>query len=281
MTCIPTRPTDLTAQAAAVELETFRRKTCGERGAILFALSDRVVRQGRRAIQRAMPQASVATQYLRFASIGYGPEFAAKLTSYAQDYVMAFIDPNLLGLLTEVVQCFETLGIRYHIGGSVASSIYGFGRSTRDADLIADVEAMHAPLIEATFVPERYASAEEIRDAVRHRSTFNILDGRSGARVDVFVPQRDAYSRIEQSRVRMEAIDDAPGARLFAVNAPEDIVLRKLAWYRMSPRDVQLSDAREVLQVQAGALDLAYMERWATTLGVDQLLAEVRRAAGV
>ena len=45
--------------------------------------------------------------------------------------------PELLETLIPLVEVFEQLGIPYHIGGSVASSIYGIPRSTLDVDCVA------------------------------------------------------------------------------------------------------------------------------------------------
>jgi hypothetical protein len=45
----------------------------------------------------------------------------------------------LVQTLTPVVEVLERLNIPYHIGGSVASSLYGTFRPTQDVDLVADL----------------------------------------------------------------------------------------------------------------------------------------------
>jgi hypothetical protein len=47
--------------------------------------------------------------------------------------------PDILAALTPIVEALEKLGVPYHIGGSVASSVYGILRATIDADLVADL----------------------------------------------------------------------------------------------------------------------------------------------
>ena len=42
-----------------------------------------------------------------------------------------------------VVAALERLGVRYQIGGSVASSIHGVARTTLDVDLVADLREEH------------------------------------------------------------------------------------------------------------------------------------------
>lgn len=83
-------------------------------------------------------------------------------------------DDRLLAALRPVVTLFGRLGIPYQIGGSVASSTFGVARSTLDIDLVADVRAEHADPIATSLRGPYYADADLIRDAVRHRSRFNL-----------------------------------------------------------------------------------------------------------
>ena len=66
---------------------------------------------------------------------------------------------------------------------------------------------------------------------------------------------------------------DAPAT--LHVASPEDVVLAKLAWLRAGGgvSERQWRDVLGVLRVQAGALDRAYLDRWARELAVDDLLA--------
>ena len=45
--------------------------------------------------------------------------------------------------LTPVVEAMEQLAIPYHIGGSVASSLYGEFRPTQDVDIVAELQLSH------------------------------------------------------------------------------------------------------------------------------------------
>jgi len=60
--------------------------------------------------------------------------------------------------------------------------------------------------------------------------------------------------------------------------APEDILLQKLRWYRIGEEvsDREWRDARGILRVQGERLDLPYLERGATALGVADLLQRAR-----
>ena len=61
----------------------------------------------------------------------------------------------------------------------------------------------------------------------------------------------------------------------------EDVVLHKLHWFQLGERvsERQWRDVLGVLKVQGARLDLAYLRRWATYLGVAERLDEALRAA--
>ena len=42
-------------------------------------------------------------------------------------------------VVAKIARVFDNLGIRYLVGGSLASSIYGIPRATQDVDLVADI----------------------------------------------------------------------------------------------------------------------------------------------
>ena len=72
--------------------------------------------------------------------------------------------PDILAATTPIVEAFEQLRVPYHIGGSVASSLYGIPRLTIDVDLVADLRLGQVqPLLkqlEATY----YIDEDMIRD---------------------------------------------------------------------------------------------------------------------
>jgi hypothetical protein len=61
--------------------------------------------------------------------------------------------------------------------------------------------------------------------------------------------------------------------------SPEDVLLNKLMWYELGNRvsDQQWRDALGIIRVQAGALDMVYLRRWASELKVGDLLETALR----
>jgi hypothetical protein len=60
---------------------------------------------------------------------------------------------------------------------------------------------------------------------------------------------------------------------------PEDIILAKLEWDRITPSERQLRDALNVLRVQGPGIDREHLRRWAPELGVAERLEELLRQA--
>ena len=156
----------------------------------------------------------------------------------------------------------------------MASSIFGAARSTLDADVVADIRPEQAKPLVDQLQADYYIDEQMIRDAIRHRASFNLIHLGTMLKVDVFIQKVRPYDQEAARRVREETIEDTPGARTFYVASPEDMVLAKFEWYRLGGEvsEQQWKDVQGVLKTQGAALDLAYMRQWAPSLGVADLL---------
>jgi len=188
---------------------------------------------------------------------------------------------EILAAITPIADAFEQLGIAYHIGGSVASSAYGFIRATIDADLVADLRLEHVRPLVKQLEADYYIDADAVRDAIRRRSSFNAIHLGTMLKVDVFIPKARPFDQEEQRRVRQEVLVE--GTHPFYMASPEGTILNKLEWYRMGGEvsDRQWNDILGVLKVQATALDMAYLQRWARALEVTDLLERALVDAGL
>jgi hypothetical protein len=184
-------------------------------------------------------------------------------------------------VIQEVVAAFSELGISYAVGGSTASSLLGKPRFTEDADITVEPFAGKEATFAARFGSDYYISLPAVEEAVRRRSSFNIIHLTSGFKVDVFVRKNRPFEQSVMARRRPQPVPNQPGGSLVLVSA-EDIILLKLEWYCIGGEasDRQWSDIIGVLKVQAGRLDEAYLDLWAADLKVADLLARARQEAG-
>ena len=182
-----------------------------------------------------------------------------------------------LQVIREVAGAFARLQIPYAIGGSIASSVLGIPRFTQDADLTVEPFPCRESELAGCFGSDYYISVPAIVQAVRSRSSFNIINTRVGFKVDVFIRKDRPFEKGVFDRRLQVSLPDCPEQPLSLVSA-EDVVLLKLEWYRLGDEtsDRQWSDILGVLRVQAGRLDERYMEQWASVLRVSDLLAKAR-----
>ncbi len=158
-----------------------------------------------------------------------------------------------------LVRRLQAAGIPFMVVGSLGSSLYGQPRATQDADLVVDPTPEQLECFLQVLGDDYYVSPEAARDAFRRRSMFNIIDFASGYKADLILLKDRPFDREQFRRRRM---DDWLGSPLpFA--SPEDVILAKLEWDRITPSERQLQDVLNVLRVQGSRLDLDYLRRWA------------------
>ncbi|HEX6551607.1 MAG TPA: hypothetical protein VF026_02510 [Ktedonobacteraceae bacterium] len=189
--------------------------------------------------------------------------------------------PDILAATTPVVEALEQLEVPYHIGGSVASSLNGIPRLTIDIDLVTNLKLEHVQPLVRLLEAEYYIDEDAVRDAVKRRSSFNVIHLESILKIDVFVAKSRVFDQEEFRRVRLKTLEGSD--RPFYVASPEGTILNKLEWYRMGGEvsDRQWNDILGVLKVQGTNLDMAYLQRWAVALKVSDLLERALVDAGL
>jgi hypothetical protein len=181
-------------------------------------------------------------------------------------------DPLIV--IARLADSFEQLGIAYAVGGSLASSIYGVPRATNDADLIADIQRAHVQPLQRNLEGDFYCAEELILDAIRRRSSFNVIHLATMFKADIFVPRAETLGQEELNRARSETIQLANGSRVIRFASPEDTILQKLLWFRLGGQNSerQWSDVQGVLKIQGSSLDYDYLKRSAQVLNITDLL---------
>lgn len=181
---------------------------------------------------------------------------------------------DILAAVIPVVEALERLGARYHVGGSVASSALGVARATLDVDLVADLSPGRIGPFVAALEADYYVDEGAVREAVRRRTSFNLIHLATMVKIDVFALKTRPYDLEAFSRMRAGTLGEGPDARELFLASAEDTILNKLEWYEAGGRvaDRQWRDVLGVIKVQAAALDRDYLARWAGEIGVRELL---------
>ena len=187
---------------------------------------------------------------------------------------------SVLAVVVQVIDILEELAIPYHLGGSFASTIHGVPRQTADVDIVVDLSPEAGRELARALAGDFYLDESVVADAVSRRSSFNAIHLTTGFKVDFFVAGSRQFDRVELQRsVREQIVADPP--TWAAVKSAEDIVLRKLQWFKEGGgiSDRQWNDLLGVLKTQEDRLDAPYLDEWARRLGVSELLAKARAEA--
>ena len=184
--------------------------------------------------------------------------------------------PAALEVAWLVIEALATLGVRYHLGGSYASSIHGIPRQTQDIDLVAALTPVTAVALARRLADRFYVDEESARSAAGSRMSFNLVHLDSGIKVDVFVLGDSPFDREEFERA--VPVEDDRG-RVIVVKSAEHTILRKLLRYRAGDEisERQWADIAGIAAAQGDRLDRELLQRWAGPLGIADLLAKVLR----
>ncbi len=183
-------------------------------------------------------------------------------------------DYELKAFFTYVVSVLEHLNIPYMVVGGFAAIFYGEPRLTLDVDIVVDMHWEDIPSFVAAFpLPDYYVSEEGIRDSLRRRYPFNVIQPTTGAKIDLVPLPSDLFTLAAFQRRQRREYDQAGLTAVFIT--PEDIVLAKLIAFRETGSDKHLRDARGVLAMQKGALDLGVIQRGAAAAGLEGELAKI------
>jgi hypothetical protein len=179
-------------------------------------------------------------------------------------------------LLRVVGSVLDRIGCQRFTTGSVASMIYGEPRFTNDIDVVVRMDERQAMEFAASFGgAEWYVDADAAVAAVRGRGMFNLIHVPSGLKVGLIVSPESAHDVARFARRRLITM---PDGRQEPVAAPEDVILKKLQFFRAGGSSKHLRDIVSMIQTQrSDRIDWPYLADWAQRLGVSAEFERIRR----
>lgn len=180
---------------------------------------------------------------------------------------------NQAELLERLANTLEELRIPYLVTGSVATIAYGEPRFTNDIDIVVKLLPQQVDAFCSAFPSgEFYVSPEAVIDAIARHSQFNILYPKAGLKIDVMVAEDSDFNYSRFSRAKRLRV--APD-REVSFASPEDVIIKKLAFYQDGGSEKHLRDIRGVLAVMDEKIDRSYIDRWVAKLGLAEVWSAV------
>ena len=184
------------------------------------------------------------------------------------------------GFVRLVTGALQKVGIDYMIGGALALWAWGEPRATLDLDLVISVPLEAVPrLSEELKVRDMLLPPDIILDAlIEERSDVPLSANHifSGFKADLYILfSSDDFGQMAFSRRKL--VDLGPQLGTLYVHSPEDLIVYKLWYYRLSRQTKHPRDIYAILMAQGDQIDLDYIQEWVDRKGLSSVWAELLR----
>jgi len=175
-------------------------------------------------------------------------------------------------VLKVVTERLNRANIPYMVCGSMAANYYTVPRMTRDIDIVIELKETDVDKFVILFQSDFYVNEEMIEKEVLQQGIFNLIHNRYVIKTDFIIKQSSAYQEGAFSRRKKVLIKSSP---MWFIS-PEDLVISKLSWARDSHSEMQLKDVRNLIAT-VNNLDLKYVDKWISQLGLEQIYKEAKQ----
>jgi len=267
---------DTSLETDVYEFTLLRQKTNSDRWSMAVRLIQWSKKLSLRSIQKARPLDT--NRY--FAQAVLGDKWVAALTPKDGDTTMWVQDPGAIAALLHPL--FEQYNIPYYITGGVAAILYGEPRTTRDLDVVINLQRGRlSVLVNALEASGFYCPPGAVEELQAGQGqTLSVTHMSMVLNADLVLNADTPFDRSKMSRRRLESFDET-GNQQFWVASPEDLVLAKLLWGQRSQSEKQWRDVLGVLKIQGETLDFDYLLQWAEPLALTEALSQAIVAAGL
>jgi hypothetical protein len=159
-------------------------------------------------------------------------------------------------LIKTVTTSLDQKGIQYMISGSLAFNVYCIPRMTMDIDIVIELNQNNVGDFLEIFKSGYYINEETVKQEIKRKGMFNVIDYRSGFKIDFIVRKDTEYRRLEFSRKIFRMIEDIP---VWIVSA-EDLIISKIEWIQQLKSDKQIQDIRMLLDYPG--INKDYVTMW-------------------
>ena len=165
----------------------------------------------------------------------------------------------ILNLLQRICNSLDDNNIPYMVSGSIALNIYTIPRMTRDIDIVLELTEDRIDEF-LTLFPDSYFNKDTIKDEVKRQGMFNIIDHKTGFKIDFIVRKKTEYFNLAfKQRQRINELN----TELWVISL-NDLIIAKIIWIQDFQSQKQMYDNENLLLNPEK--DLNYIKKWCDKL---------------
>ncbi|MCX6283591.1 MAG: hypothetical protein NTW31_05070 [Bacteroidetes bacterium] len=168
-----------------------------------------------------------------------------------------------LELLKTITEFLEKKNIEYMVSGSLAVNVYCLPRMTLDIDIVIELNESNLNDFLGIFKSGYYIDEKTVFTEIRRKGMFNVIDHKSGLKLDFIIRKETEFRRLEFSRKRRKMIEQLP---VWMVSA-EDLIISKTEWIQRLQSDKQIQDIKNLMLLPD--LDKDYILFWLQKLNLN------------
>ncbi|MCX6053920.1 MAG: hypothetical protein NTZ74_03210 [Chloroflexi bacterium] len=185
---------------------------------------------------------------------------------------------DITEFLKLILECLETAGVEYLIGGAIAEWAWGEPRATQDLDIVINLPIKAVDRFSKELEKRNMlVPVDIILDAMledRADIPLNAIHLYSGLKADLYL-MRDGDALRQSAFHRRVRVDYGPPIGEVYVHSPEDLILYKLMYLGLSMQPKHARDIAAILRAKKNQLDFGYIEEWVTQLGLGSVWKEM------
>ena len=166
-------------------------------------------------------------------------------------------------LLSDVCAKLEKAQINYMLSGSIAMGVYTVGRNSLDIDIVVNLKEEDVPGFIKLFSKRYFIQPQTVAEEVKREGMFNMIDEKTGFKVDFIIKKSSAFRDEEFSRRKKVKLFEK---EIFIV-AVEDLILSKLIWIQVLQSEMQMRDISMLLRNKN--IDKNYLTQWIKQLNLN------------
>jgi hypothetical protein len=171
------------------------------------------------------------------------------------------------------VEYLEKEKIPYMMTGALVVNYHGKPRMTHDIDFVVNITNKEIQKITELFNKDFFISEGSIRSALAENSMFNIIHKETGSKIDFWILKDDEYNKTAFARRKSYPYQE----KEISLATPEDTIISKLEWYKMSDVEKHYFDAVNIYCIQGNNLDKNYITDWCQKKSLTELWRKIQK----